>query len=456
MKNTKKKIGGISANKLVIPIILILSILHIIIIISILKINRHSTQLSVTMQNSGKYTQEATSILGGSSLLSETASHYVLMPLTEGGDVNVSPLIAYAEELTRPRRGSQVLERFRNYDVEDDVMKLVEKAADSAEFMLNNQIHAISLIRTIHPFPEEGLLASIPKAELTEEELKMTDAEKLAEAKMLVLGSEYGQNKQAVSKNVSECTERLQQLAGMRSAEAGRRIMMYRILLWTVTALVIAILIYTFLSLYRHMMIPLNCFVKLITEGSLLDEDRGFREVRMVAHAYNDVLKRRDALDGILRSAAETDALTNLQNRYSFERYRMDLEDRGGAVAVLLFDINYLKKTNDTQGHAAGDRLIREAADCIAACFGDEGAGNCFRFGGDEFAAVVKNCTREKIRLMIDRFTEMEKEHGVSVSMGYAYTDDIGKKSFKQLLDEADRKMYVYKRRMHNNHAETV
>jgi GGDEF domain-containing protein len=50
---------------------------------------------------------------------------------------------------------------------------------------------------------------------------------------------------------------------------------------------------------------------------------------------------------------------------------------------------------------------------------------------------------------MISRFEAAQKEKKISISFGYAYTDDIGKTSYKNLLDEADRKMYAHKEQMH-------
>ena len=62
--------------------------------------------------------------------MSETSGNYVLMPITENGEVNAAPLMAYAEELKNPRRGEQVTAAFRRHDVDDDVMGLIEKAAE--------------------------------------------------------------------------------------------------------------------------------------------------------------------------------------------------------------------------------------------------------------------------------------------------------------------------------------
>ena len=222
----------------------------------------------------------------------------------------------------------------------------------------------------------------------------------------------------------------------------GKRITILRIILWATTISIVIMLVLFFLTLYRQLVNPLNNNVRLISSNDKLDESRGLREVRLLAAAYNAVSKRRDALDAILRSAAETDALTNLPNRYRFEQYLVEAGDSGYSAAVMLFDINYLKHTNDTLGHLAGDQLIRDAADCINQCFGEATGGACFRFGGDEFAAVLKDCTQAEVQERIQRFHELEKEKGISVSIGSAYAKDVGNTTFKILLGEADKNMY--------------
>jgi diguanylate cyclase (GGDEF)-like protein len=254
-------------------------------------------------------------------------------------------------------------------------------------------------------------------------------------------------NKQSVSQNVNACTNVVQKAPAEKAAEASRKLAILRTVLWADTLTIIVILILTFAVLYREIIQPLLSFAKLIPEEQPLDETRGVQEVRLVASAYNDVRKRRDSLDNILRSAAETDALTNLPNRYRFEQFLLEAEESGYPVAMLLFDVNYLKQTNDKYGHLAGDKLICTAAECIASCFGD----NCFRFGGDEFAAIITGVSKEKVSEMMRKVEETEKAKNVSISFGCAYTDEIGQTSFRDLLNEADRKMYQQKEEIHHH-----
>ena len=265
-KEEKNRVGGISANRLVIPVVVILAVLHLMILSVIFMINTSSSRLSRFTQDAGRNTEEATSVLAGSSLLSETSSHFILMPLNETGEINVAPLQAYALELSQPRRGSQVLEKFRTYDVGEEELALIEEAANSADFMLEAQIHALSLMRDVYPLPEIPPLTSIPLAELTEEEQKMSDVQKEAAARTLVLGSVYGLNKQTVSTSVNACVEMMKSDTSRVVAETSRKIAIMRKLLWTITIMIIVILIAAFAALYRQILAPLSRFVKQIPE----------------------------------------------------------------------------------------------------------------------------------------------------------------------------------------------
>ena len=419
-----KTIGGIAANSLMRPIIIILAVLHIAIIGLIMQINATSAELSETMKTAGQQIEEATSVLAGTSLLSETSTNFILMPVTEHGEVNVDPLVAFATEIQRPRRGNQVLERFRNYDVSPEAIHHLTAAAGNSELLKEAQLHALALINSVYPLPKVYPLNQIPLPELTESE---------------ALGAVANMNKRAVSLNTNACADIIKANAGAKAAEIGKKIAILRVVLLGGALLIMLILVGTFVALYKQMIHPLIGFVQLITANQPLNEEKGLQEVRMVASAYNSLRKRRDALDAILRSAAETDVLTNLPNRYRFEQYLLDAGESGYSLAILMFDINFLKETNDTLGHSAGDKLIRKAAECITSCFGDKS----FRIGGDEFAAVVEDCKPEMVQQMIDRFREVGERANVSISVGYAYAEKINEATIKQMIDEADKLMYA-------------
>ena len=130
----------------------------------------------------------------------------------------------------------------------------------------------------------------------------------------------------------------------------------------------------------------------------------------------------------------------------------LEIGEKGESMAVLIFDVDYLKRTNDTLGHMAGDRLLRTAAACIRESFESEGSGTCYRIGGDEFAAVLAGCSEEDLHSRIDRFTLALEREDISVSFGWAYAEKTDEDSFRALLRDADRLMYVQKKSTHGLH----
>ena len=88
---------------------------------------------------------------------------------------------------------------------------------------------------------------------------------------------------------------------------------------------------------------------------------------------------------------AYTDPLTNVKNKHAYveEEERIDKlisENNMEDFAVVVFDLNGLKMINDTKGHDAGDEYIRNACKTIVNYFGSK---NLYRFGGDEFVALL-------------------------------------------------------------------
>lgn len=102
-------------------------------------------------------------------------------------------------------------------------------------------------------------------------------------------------------------------------------------------------------------------------------------------------IKSREA--EVMQRLAMEDSLTGIFNRTAFTAYEKKLRSRDeGKCLFVHFDVNFLKKVNDTYGHAEGDRHIIAAARVLQQSFGEK--GSCFRVGGDEFFVVLdgKNC----------------------------------------------------------------
>jgi diguanylate cyclase (GGDEF)-like protein len=122
--------------------------------------------------------------------------------------------------------------------------------------------------------------------------------------------------------------------------------------------------------------------------------------IALLAHEVATVIERADMLSQ-LTDMASTDALTGLPNRRAWETSldRALAEDESVALAMLDFD--HFKQFNDTHGHPAGDRLLRETA---AAWREELRAGDLVaRLGGDEFALLLPDCNAANALEVVER-----------------------------------------------------
>ncbi len=155
-----------------------------------------------------------------------------------------------------------------------------------------------------------------------------------------------------------------------------------------------------------------------------------------------------------VKKIAYCDNLTGLENRRAYDEYILLLDDKleknevDDSLTVVVLDVNGLKKTNDIYGHAAGDELIKTAADCIKNVFGD--TSRCFRIGGDEFVVILfisNDDFDKKNRELEDRLNTWKGEFTdkISVAVGKSGREEFPKHKMQDLLEVADKRMYVNK-----------
>ena len=116
------------------------------------------------------------------------------------------------------------------------------------------------------------------------------------------------------------------------------------------------------------------------------------------------------------------------------------------SIALIMCDLNGLKKKNDTKGHEAGDKYLCDAAEVLFACFGNE---NVYRVGGDEFVIVLFDVDLNAVNEKIDKMLVYLELKEVSMAYGFAYRKNA-KEPFENLLREADKRMYEDKRRYYD------
>lgn len=158
---------------------------------------------------------------------------------------------------------------------------------------------------------------------------------------------------------------------------------------------------------------------------------------------------------------AYRDALTKAGNRAALDRDMQRMaQHRVGWISCWMMDLNNLKETNDTHGHAAGDRLLVGLSKTARDVLGSYGF--LYRIGGDEFLVLLPGAEGDdRIRretALHDAIKTYNRVRAIpiSVAVGGA-TGYIGAVSacealtrIQSLIEEADRRMYCKKRRRRN------
>lgn len=189
--------------------------------------------------------------------------------------------------------------------------------------------------------------------------------------------------------------------------------------------------------------------------------ERGARLAYLLNTRETQRLAVAAAHQEMLRSLSDTDALTGLANRGSFDRRCSaalhDPRNRGRSAALLMLDIDYFKSFNDHNGHIAGDNCLRQVARRISEVVR---AGNnvTARYGGEEFVIFLADATQIQAEQLAERICKAVRElqiphpsrsdHApfVTVSIGVASTIVDGSTRLEELIHAADRALYAAKR----------
>lgn len=183
-----------------------------------------------------------------------------------------------------------------------------------------------------------------------------------------------------------------------------------------------------------------EAFVRVVVTALEEDQLETARSVQMVIDRMMLVV----AESGIRRlvEQALADSLTGLGNRRAFEqdleRERARATRHNRTVTIAILDVDGLKQVNDSEGHAAGDELLRRLARAIRVSARSEDGG--YRIGGDEFALILPDA----VVLEPDELVRRLRDAGapsVSIGMASAPPDDSD-----DLAAVADERLYARRR----------
>lgn len=173
------------------------------------------------------------------------------------------------------------------------------------------------------------------------------------------------------------------------------------------------------------------------------------------SHVANETRQIKGLLANVQKRSWQ-DPLTRLGNRHLLEERLEDLVaaeiTSGRDLALVMFDIDHFKQHNDTQGHAAGDDLLRFLGDLLQGGMREQDIG--IRYGGDEFVVLLPNVAPHEAAALADRIVRLFAQHASTLGTKPAPTLSAGVASMRhcavingrELMAQADAALYEAKR----------
>lgn len=183
-------------------------------------------------------------------------------------------------------------------------------------------------------------------------------------------------------------------------------------------------------------------YAKKIVPFKNLNIDTNIYEVHYLYHHMNNYLN-------LLNRQIQIDGLTGILNRKSFDSMVMEWVDSKQPFSLILLDIDFFKKVNDTYGHLVGDEVLKYLATMICAvpqeqeCF-------CFRYGGEEFVILLKNNNIETAVEMAEhlrrRIAKTQSPTGKPITVSLGVTSSYQDDEFPwAVIERADQALYTSK-----------
>ena len=153
-----------------------------------------------------------------------------------------------------------------------------------------------------------------------------------------------------------------------------------------------------------------------------------------------------------LHILSSKDMLTGVMNRNEMNNYvdELSVDTSKDSIGILFADLNGLKVINDSEGHTAGDNLLKSAADALTEVFS---VRDIFRAGGDEFVVILTNITEDDLAVKEKKLREVSVKYDrLSFAIGTAFIKDGS--GLHSALRLADERMYADKNRYYQEHPE--
>ena len=203
---------------------------------------------------------------------------------------------------------------------------------------------------------------------------------------------------------------------------------------------------------YRLILGDVPTYVSL--KATMIEDDHGKHIIIGVSNIDSQVRREQETARelGVVRQLVNRDHLTGVKNKYAYSEAEKAIDDDIGIgiakdFAIVVCDVNGLKVINDTYGHSAGDKYIKDGCKLICDVFRHSPV---YRIGGDEFCAILKGADFQRSPELMDEIETQVRDNiakgGVSIACGIASFDPESDGSVKSVFERADEAMYRNKK----------
>lgn len=233
----------------------------------------------------------------------------------------------------------------------------------------------------------------------------------------------------------------------------------YNIILWVVLLTIVFLIVVLLMA--EKITTPLKKLSDAASKISKGDYDVEIvhgetYEVQQLGAAFENMIANLQEHREFQHILAYRDALTGLRNATSYKewviKFDTKIKEKDVAFGVVVFDLNYLKETNDTYGHNIGNKLIATASHIISEAFKCSPA---FRIGGDEFMVILQGSDMDERDALLEKFDSdcesalVEADNAtirVVIAKGVAIFDPAVDTQFSDVFNRADFEMYKNKK----------
>jgi diguanylate cyclase (GGDEF)-like protein/PAS domain S-box-containing protein len=170
------------------------------------------------------------------------------------------------------------------------------------------------------------------------------------------------------------------------------------------------------------------------------------KELVAVIETLHDLTERKKMEEALTRLAT-TDTLTGIYNRGKIEeslRQEMARSMRyGSPLAIILFDLDYFKKINDSLGHSIGDQVLKEVAATVGAQIRETDVLG--RWGGEEFIVLCPGIVAQEAITIAEKLRQQVEGLPLGVTISCGLAGSRSGESMDALINRADKALYAAK-----------